>query len=311
MSEEYKTLASILAGHSSSPLGGPTSLQDIARSILGTPPPDGLLGPTTANPLMMAKALNQREAYPRRLQDSTGDALGFGAGLFSLVPGVGDAMGLAADLHKYKTEPESRTWTNFGLTGLGLLPLVPGMTVFHGSPHKFDALDSSKIGTGEGAQSYGKGMYFAENPTVAQSYQQPSGKMQHKTTGEVVDSRQIPMGKVHEYGPVTGNLYKADLPDEQIARMVNWDAPIAAQPAGAKLVLENLRRETSAARGVGNDSIGDILKAAIRLGLQPEKRLSAVGVPGIRYLDEGSRQAGRGTSNFVVFQGQSLPKVER
>lgn len=46
-----------------------------------------------------------------------------------------------------------------------------GMTVYHGSPHIFDAFDSAKIGTGEGAQAYGHGLYFAENPNVAKEYQ--------------------------------------------------------------------------------------------------------------------------------------------
>jgi hypothetical protein len=48
--------------------------------------------------------------------------------------------------------------------------LLPAMTAYHGSPHKFDKFDSSKIGTGEGAQAYGHGLYFAENPDVAKSY---------------------------------------------------------------------------------------------------------------------------------------------
>lgn len=41
---------------------------------------------------------------------------------------------------------------------------------FHGSPHEFDAFDMGKIGEGEGAQSYGHGLYFAENPKVAEEY---------------------------------------------------------------------------------------------------------------------------------------------
>jgi hypothetical protein len=45
-----------------------------------------------------------------------------------------------------------------------------GAIVWHGSPHKFDKFDSSKIGTGEGAQAYGHGLYFAEAPDVAKSY---------------------------------------------------------------------------------------------------------------------------------------------
>ncbi len=45
-----------------------------------------------------------------------------------------------------------------------------GMVVWHGSPHKFNKFDSSKIGTGEGAQAYGHGLYLAESPDVAGQY---------------------------------------------------------------------------------------------------------------------------------------------
>lgn len=41
---------------------------------------------------------------------------------------------------------------------------------YHGSPHKFDEFDIRKIGTGEGAQAYGRGLYFAENEDVARAY---------------------------------------------------------------------------------------------------------------------------------------------
>ena len=50
-------------------------------------------------------------------------------------------------------------------TGL-LAPLV----AYHGSPAKFEKFDISKMGTGEGQQVYGRGMYFAENPKVAEGY---------------------------------------------------------------------------------------------------------------------------------------------
>ena len=44
--------------------------------------------------------------------------------------------------------------------------------VSHGSPHLFDKFDMSKIGTGEGAQAYGHGLYYADgfDSPVAQSY---------------------------------------------------------------------------------------------------------------------------------------------
>ena len=73
-----------------------------------------------------------------------------------------------------------------GLEDGGLLPrnLVPGgaplqeagaigpgagkyIDTWHVSPHKFDRFDSAKIGTGEGSQYRGYGMYFAESPEVS------------------------------------------------------------------------------------------------------------------------------------------------
>jgi len=45
-----------------------------------------------------------------------------------------------------------------------------GITAYHGSPHDFDRFSTARIGTGEGAQAYGHGLYFAENEGVARSY---------------------------------------------------------------------------------------------------------------------------------------------
>lgn len=66
------------------------------------------------------------------------------------VPGLLDALQAA------KNSPE--------LTGL------LGLTAYHGSPYRFSKFDPTKIGTGEGAQAYGYGHYFAEAPEVAKGY---------------------------------------------------------------------------------------------------------------------------------------------
>lgn len=50
------------------------------------------------------------------------------------------------------------------MTALAISP------VYHGSPHTFDKFDLSKIGTGEGAQAYGHGLYVAERPATAEVY---------------------------------------------------------------------------------------------------------------------------------------------
>lgn len=43
-------------------------------------------------------------------------------------------------------------------------------SAYHGSPHIFDRFSLDKIGTGEGAQAYGWGLYFASQKEVADSY---------------------------------------------------------------------------------------------------------------------------------------------
>jgi len=44
------------------------------------------------------------------------------------------------------------------------------IVAYHGSPHSFDRFDASKIGTGEGAQAYGHGLYFAGAEDTADYY---------------------------------------------------------------------------------------------------------------------------------------------
>jgi hypothetical protein len=78
-----------------------------------------------------------------------------------LVPVLGDLLGLGADINRYATDPESRTAGNFALSGLGMLPFVPAMTAWHGSPHKFDKFSLDKIGTGEGKTQQGVGGYLS------------------------------------------------------------------------------------------------------------------------------------------------------
>ena len=48
-------------------------------------------------------------------------------------------------------------------------------TAWHGSPHDFDEFDLGAIGTGEGNQAHGWGLYFAKNREVAQAYKDVLG----------------------------------------------------------------------------------------------------------------------------------------
>lgn len=52
-------------------------------------------------------------------------------------------------------------------------PFVPKtyfQSAYHGTPHKFDEFSLDNIGTGEGAQAHGWGLYFAENKEVSEEY---------------------------------------------------------------------------------------------------------------------------------------------
>lgn len=44
------------------------------------------------------------------------------------------------------------------------------MTAYHGSPHDFDEFDIAHINSGEGAQAFAHGLYYAERPEVAAGY---------------------------------------------------------------------------------------------------------------------------------------------
>ena len=113
-----------------------------------------------------------------------------------------------------------------------------------------------------------------------------------------------------------GSFYTIDLPDPAIARMLDWDRPFSQQSPDVRKALQN-------AGVVGMDdwlisgmkgreiynraSFGAPVKLPLRQQddqIYASQRLREAGIPGIRYLDQGSRGAGTGTSNFVVFPGE-------
>jgi hypothetical protein len=63
-----------------------------------------------------------------------------------------------------------------------------GITAYHGSPYDFDRFDISKIGTGEGAQAFGHGLYFAQAEPTAREYRDKLSQGTYKTdAGEIFD----------------------------------------------------------------------------------------------------------------------------
>ncbi len=62
--------------------------------------------------------------------------------------------------------PDGAILTGQGTFDLGAAPII----AHHGTPHRIDRFSTAKIGTGEGAQAYGWGLYFAEERQVADAY---------------------------------------------------------------------------------------------------------------------------------------------
>lgn len=86
---------------------------------------------------------------------------------------MGEAAGMSGPMVAFAKAPQIASGLNRVAENAArpaTLNPQTGAIVWHGSPHKFDKFDSSKIGTGEGAQAYGHGLYLAEAPDVAKGY---------------------------------------------------------------------------------------------------------------------------------------------
>ncbi len=75
----------------------------------------------------MAGQMNRKQLYARKPW-TLGRALSTASLATTGMPVVNDVAGLLEDAHMYTTQPDERTWGNYGLSLLGALPFVPGMT---------------------------------------------------------------------------------------------------------------------------------------------------------------------------------------
>ena len=267
--------------------------------------------------------------------------------------------------------------------------VIGGMTTWHGSPHTFNKFDLSKIGTGEGAQAYGHGLYLAENPKVAKEYRNVLtgnhnlDQFNPTVNGEIIDTPVVKaiirnggnpeqfikdmqpklkalenklsqankdellpgisdydmakmdldrhqsmvneaskyIGKNVKNEPL-GNLYKVDLPDKHIEKMLDWDKPLSQQPKNVQKAFNSIIKDSSlldedTLKGLKSNpdptgkSFYNQLSMSDKIGHPSEASniLNKLDVPGIKYLDEQSRGAGEGTRNFVIFD-PNIAKIE-
>jgi hypothetical protein len=260
----------------------------------------------------------------------------------------------------------------------GAMPSDPQNTLnafpaWHGSPHDFDEFKLDKIGTGEGAQAYGHGLYFAENPAVAKDYRDGLGKLtldgkpipedsllfttvKAKQVGGL-DAREQHFLEQRKYLAENPSPYSADRlkeADEALAaieavrkgelgsagrlyhteidaephQLLDWDKPLSEQSEKVREASRSALTASGFPKSVADYIVSsrsgsDLMTALTRREYRPDlmplggeqaaaasQALREAGIPGIKYLDQGSRGAeGAATSNYVIFDDR-LVKIK-
>ena len=249
---------------------------------------------------------------------------------------------------------------------------IKPIRAYHGSPHDFDKFSMDKIGSGEGNQTYGHGLYFAENEAVARSYRDALAKSDGsrvRPDSEAISkfssqwdevNRLLRETDIHRmsyadrkkwYGapdgpdnPITRHVEymqrKQDLHDAMVRdtiarnphlttgrmyevnihadpeRFLDWDALADEQPKGVADALSKTSwwpwtRDRIEARGAahGSNPVGQHIIRDLADDYFPDEisaLLNEAGIPGIKYLDAGSRAAGDGSRNYVVFDDKLI-----
>jgi hypothetical protein len=266
----------------------------------------------------------------------------------------------------------------------GTVTPAKGIRAFHGSPHDFDKFSLSKIGTGEGAQAYGHGLYFAENEGVARSYRDQltggnlvlrdgtvlkgdamdgaegiaarylsmhdgnlsSAKEQLRASSLAPERKQAVEAAMDDFsargaGHYPGRMYEVEIKADPES-LLDWDAPLSQQPKITEAIRNSPRyQELAASRHFGYSpeefaalpserraelvaktpqSIHENILFPERPGRglydsmgepqQAAEVFKEAGIPGLRYLDGGSRKAGDGSRNIVMFD-DSLVEILR
>lgn len=268
---------------------------------------------------------------------------------------VGDAVTAAQAGQDFRQGNILSGLGNTAIAAIGVVPGVgdvaakgikKGIRAFHGSPHDFDKFSLSKIGTGEGAQAYGHGLYFAENKAVADNYRHTLGaayvspkvaefanyayqkavaegldgpdaiRRGQSLLSDIAKAETNPYQRQSIYDAVNnldglinrppGRLYEVNInadPDS----LLDWDKPLGEQPETVLRRLPPNSQMNAADVARPYDLLNELTRGkfnnpgnAMRSAAASE-RLRAAGIPGIKYLDQGSRTAGDGSRNFVIF----------
>lgn len=314
----------------------------------------GLLGGTikplavTADRMSYGEPLTTGRGYTTQLRPETRDVL---LGAAPMVGPTGKAAVKGAKVAAKELSPQAeRMIMDYAMKMGGIKPAI----VWHGSPYKFDKFKTSEIGSGEGAQAFGHGLYFADKKGIAEDYARtlagnspdflldgvPTSfvnvfKKARKFMDEdayadlletarykkqfgrdhfldwlnnsALDTVNEVFDGAYYADKAPGYLYKAEIPDDAIKNMILWDRPFSQQPDSVKKAALNLKSADQLERLDGDE----IYRIFTKGNPNAEKELVLTGVPGIRYLDATSRNAGQGSMNTVLFDDSLVKILER
>jgi hypothetical protein len=248
--------------------------------------------------------------------------------------------------------------------GAGAMPaeadaLRMGIKAYHSSPHDFDRFDVSRIGVGQGAQSYGHGLYFSENPAVSgqgghywESFMPRFGSneqaaadllKQHGFDREkamaaskqdidrlkqeaalndnpddvpwyrnLLREREAQHGLLTTGNPVGPRTYEVDI-NADPSHLLDWHKPQGPDFAGKLKQVVPTRTSLYAPAGNPKASGREVHEALANALGEPGAAgvLQKAGIPGISYLDAGSRAAGEGSRNYVMFNDNLIKILKK
>lgn len=209
--------------------------------------------------------------------------------------------------------------------------------VFHGSHAFFDQFRDEKIGSGEGAQIFSYGHYFAERIGIADSYREqgvrmhgvqldPLGLAKEALVAFGGDAQRARASLLHDSLDTTIEPELRDKAKEAVGQLeaakgfvygvdinrgreafIDWDKPISEQSEHiqdfARRLLGNTNADLTKVTGQGLYEWEAGSQGSYYPG-GPEsftEKAKMFGIAGMKYLDASSRQGGKETQNFVVY----------
>lgn len=218
-------------------------------------------------------------------------------------------------------------------------------TAYHGTPHTVDKFSTKHIGSGEGAQAYGYGLYFADSKEVAEFYRTSTmsrnnriaydkaveeiknlkslieeAQSNPKLTSQLPKLKEflVKAEKTKQELSQSGNLYRVELKPKEEEYLL-WDKPLDEQSLHVKEALQkelDMYRKSEGAKGayVNNSSGEKLYKEFIYTYGSDKKaseRLNELGIKGIKYEDGNSRSRDVNKNhNYVIFNDDDVGTPE-